>query len=91
MTATVSSPPLVALDGLDGVYEPTLSTNTAARFFNTTRHQLIRRIGSGLLPFEPIALGSRRYRWPTCKVADALGIGWTLVERSEDNETEVQQ
>lgn len=79
---TATAPPLVHLEGYPDLYEPTLNTTEAATFLATSRSQLLQLTGQGILPVEPLKLG-RRHRWPTCKIADALGIPWTLVPRDQ--------
>jgi hypothetical protein len=54
-------------------YGPTMSTEEAARLLCCTPEVLQRDRGKGTLPVEPLQLG-RRLRWPTMKIAEALGV-----------------
>ncbi|MDH3731306.1 MAG: helix-turn-helix domain-containing protein [Acidimicrobiia bacterium] len=54
-------------------YGPTMSTNEAAELLNCTPEVLQRDRGKGTLPVEPLQLG-RRLRWPSMRIAAALGI-----------------
>jgi hypothetical protein len=50
-----------------------MSTQEAAELLSCTPEVLQRDRGKGTLPVEPLQLG-RRLRWPTMKIAAALGL-----------------
>ncbi len=54
-------------------YRATMSTGEAAALLGCTPERLQTERGRGTLPLEPLQLG-RRLRWPTVKVAEALGL-----------------
>jgi hypothetical protein len=54
-------------------FPPTLSTAQTAELWGCSPERLYAELGRGTLPVEPLALG-RRYRWPTLRVAEALGL-----------------
>lgn len=54
-------------------YGLTMSTHEAAELLACTPEVLQRDRGKGTLPVEPLQLG-RRLRWPTMKIATALGV-----------------
>jgi hypothetical protein len=56
----------------------TLNTFEAAEMLGVDPQILRVQRGTGKLPVEPLTLGSR-FRWPTSKIADALGIPWSVV------------
>ena len=59
-------------------FPPTLSTAQTAELWGCSPERLYAEMGRGTLPVEPLALG-RRYRWPTIRVAEALGLPVELV------------
>ena len=54
-------------------YAATMSTAEAAELLGCSAERLQQQRGKGTLPLEPLQLG-RRLRWPTLKVAEALGV-----------------
>jgi hypothetical protein len=54
-------------------FPPTLSTAETAELWGCSAERLYAELGRGTLPVEPLALG-RRYRWPTIRVAEVLGL-----------------
>jgi hypothetical protein len=56
----------------------TLNTVQAAEFLGVDRQTLIARRGTGMLPVEPLNVG-HRLKWPTARIADALGIPWEII------------
>lgn len=62
-------------------YPPTLSTAQTAELWGCSAERLYAELGRGTLPVEPLSLG-RRYRWPTIRVADALGLPVDIVHRA---------
>lgn len=54
-------------------FPPTLSTAQTAELWGCSAERLYAELGRGTLPVEPLALG-RRYRWPTIRVAEVLGL-----------------
>lgn len=59
-------------------YPPTLSTAETAELWGCSPERLYAERDRGTLPVEPLALG-RRYRWPTLRVAEALGLPVEIV------------
>lgn len=60
-------------------YPLTLSTAEVAKLFNCSAELLQRQVATGQLPCEPLRLG-HRLRWPTLKVASAVGLSAELIE-----------
>lgn len=60
-------------------YPLTLNTSDVAKLFDCSPELLQRQVGSGQLPCEPLRLGNR-LRWPTLKVAAAVGLVAEVVE-----------
>ena len=56
----------------------TLSTAEAAAFLGCSAQRLQTERGTGRLPVEPLTLG-HRLRWPTLKIAGAVGLDARLV------------
>ena len=52
---------------------PTLDAETVAGLFGQGTDSLYDQVRAGTCPVTPLKLG-RRYRWPTVKILEALGV-----------------